>query len=290
MRDADSFRSDILNSIIETQSLCCDYNGEPALKNVSISIPKGKMTFVLGGNGAGKSTLFLALNGIIKPSGGRVLFNGEPLKYDKQSLRKARERIALVFQNPDDQLFCASVYEDISFGAVNMGLDEKEVRRRVDEAMEITGVTAFKDKSVHALSCGQKKRAAIAGVLVMEPEVMILDEPTAGLDPEGTGEIMSALRKIKNEKDLTIIISTHDMDMAPVYAEWVYLLDRGEVAAGGEAEKFFASPEILRAHKLRLPRVSHLLEILNKHDGISVSSGAATISAARNELLGHIRR
>ena len=151
--------------------------------------------------------------------------------------------------------------------------------------MELTGTAELRHKSVHALSCGQKKRAAIAGVLVMEPEVMILDEPTAGLDPAGTSEIMKALDDIRRERDITVIISTHDMDMAPVFAEHVCLLDNGSAVFCGEAEELFREPRLLREHGLRLPRVAHLLEILNKHDGLDVDPGAATISAARRELL-----
>lgn len=272
-------------NIIETEALCCGYDDETVLRDISIGFPKGKMTFVLGANGAGKSTLFLTLNGIIRPSSGRVIFNGEPVKYDKKSVRRLREKIGLVFQDPDDQLFCPSVYEDITFGAVNMGLDGHEVRRRAEAAMELTGTAELRHKSVHALSCGQKKRAAIAGVLVMEPEVMILDEPTAGLDPAGTSEIMKALDDIRRERDITVIISTHDMDMAPVFAEHVCLLDNGSAVFCGEAEELFREPRLLREHGLRLPRVAHLLEILNKHDGLDVDPGAATISAARRELL-----
>lgn len=272
-------------NIIETEALCCGYDDETVLRDVSIGFPKGKMTFVLGANGAGKSTLFLTLNGIIRPFSGRVIFNGEPVKYDKRSIRKIREKIGLVFQDPDDQLFCPSVYEDITFGAVNMGLDGHEVRRRAEAAMELTGTEELRYKSVHALSCGQKKRAAIAGVLVMEPEVMILDEPTAGLDPVGTSEIMKALDDIRRERDITVIISTHDMDMAPVFAEHVCLLDNGSAVFCGGAEELFREPRLLREHGLRLPRVAHLLEILNKRDGVDVDPGAATISAARRELL-----
>ncbi len=271
-------------NIAETRNLCCDYDGEMALKNVNISIPKGKMTFIMGGNGAGKSTLFLALNGIIKPSSGEIYIDGKRLEYDKRSIRRIRSEVGIVFQNPDDQLFCPSVWEDVSFGAVNMGLCETETIRRTEEAMKITETYELRNKSVHALSCGQKKRVAIAGVLVMEPKLLILDEPTAGLDPRGTSRIMSAVKRIQREKGITVVISTHDMDMAPVFADWVYILDGGEVAAEGDAEDIFSDPGLLREHKLRLSRISHLMEILEKHDGIDVSPKAASISSARREL------
>lgn len=271
-------------NIAEIKNLCCDYDGEPALKNVTISIPAGKTTFILGGNGAGKSTLLLTLNGIIKPSAGEIFINGNRLKYDKKSLKQVRSEVGMVFQNPDDQLFCPSVEEDVSFGAINLGLCPEEVEARIYDAMNITGVYGLRKRSIHTLSCGQKKRVSIAGVLVMEPKLLILDEPTAGLDPQGTSEIMNAVKRIQKAKGITVIISTHDMDMAPVFADYVYILDDGEVAAGGLAEEIFADPAILRRHKLRLPRVSHLLEILNKYDGIDVSPKASSIAKARREI------
>ena len=176
---------------IEARDLTYDYeDGTPALAGVCFRAEAGKVTGILGGNGAGKSTLFLNLNGVLTPKGGTVLSGGEPVRYDRKGILELRRKVGIVFQDPDDQLFSADVYRDISFGAVNLGLPAEEVRRRVDWAMERTGVAGLRDKPTHALSYGQKKRVAIAGVLVMEPEVMILDEPTAGLDPQGVSDVM----------------------------------------------------------------------------------------------------
>ncbi len=275
-----------MSCAIEVKDLTYAYpDGTPALQGVSFGAEQGEVTGILGSNGAGKSTLFLNLNGVLTPQGGQVLLDGEPVSYARRNLPELRRRVGLVFQDPDDQLFSADVYRDISFGAVNLGLPETEVRRRVEDAMTRTGVSALRDKPTHALSYGQKKRVAIAGVLVMEPSVMILDEPTAGLDPQGVSGIMSLLRDIRKSLGVTIILATHDMDIVPLYCDRVYLLSGGRMAAQGTPEEVFRRPELLRENHLRLPRIAHLMEILRDRDGVDVNRGAATISAARQEIL-----
>lgn len=273
-------------NIIETRNLCYSYDDEKnALNNVSISFKKGKITSVLGSNGAGKSTLFLNLNGILVPKSGEVWYNGEKVIYKKSYIRQLRRNVGIVFQDPDDQLFSASVYEDISFGAMNMRLPADEVEYRVNKAMECVGIADLKDKPTHALSFGQKKRAAIAGILVMKPEVIILDEPTAGLDPMGVSYLMRLLEDICKNNGATIILSTHDIDVVPIYSDYIYVIDNGEILTHGSPEEIFSKPELLREHNLRLPRISHLLEILNKCDGLDVDFSKSTISAARKELM-----
>lgn len=275
-----------MSCAIEVKDLTYAYpDGTPALQGVSLSAERGAVTGILGANGAGKSTLFLNMNGVLTPQGGQVLLDGAPVSYARRDLPELRRRVGLVFQDPDDQLFSADVYRDISFGAVNLGLPEAEVRRRVEDAMVRTGVSALRDKPTHALSYGQKKRVAIAGVLVMEPSVMILDEPTAGLDPQGVSDIMSLLRDIRKSLGVTIILATHDMDIVPLYCDRVYLLSGGRMAAQGTPEEVFRRPELLRENHLRLPRIAHLMEILRDRDGVDVNRGAATISAARQEIL-----
>ena len=271
---------------IETRDLCYTYeDGTAALDHVTLKAERGQITGILGANGAGKSTLFLNLNGVLTPTAGEVLLDGAPVRRDKRGLTDLRRRVGIVFQDPDDQLFSADVYRDVSFGAVNLGLPEAEVRRRVEDAMARTGITALRDKPTHALSYGQKKRVAIAGILVMEPSVMILDEPTAGLDPQGVSDIMALLREIRETLGITIILATHDMDIVPLYCDRVCLLSGGKMVAHGTPEDVFSRPELLRENHLRLPRIAHLMEILNDRDGVAVSRGAATISAARHEIL-----
>ena len=275
-----------MNAAIEARELCYTYeDGTVALDHISLKAQKGKITGILGANGAGKSTLFLNLNGVLNPSSGQVLLDGAPVRRDRKGIAELRRRVGIVFQDPDDQLFSADVYRDISFGAVNLGLPEDEVRRRVEQAMERTGVSALRDKPTHALSFGQKKRVAIAGVLVMEPEVLILDEPTAGLDPHGVSELMRLLSQLRDSLNMTILLATHDMDVVPISCDYAYLLGQGRVLLEGTPGELFAKPEVLRANQLRLPRMAHLMEILREHDGLDTDVSAATISEVRRELL-----
>lgn len=274
--------------ILEAEHLTYGYDEKRhAIEDLSIAFEEGKTTAILGANGAGKSTLFLHLNGILQPEHGEVRFRGQPISYKKAGLRQLRSKVGIVFQNPDDQLFSASMYQDISFGAVNMGLPSEEVHRRVNVVMEQIGITYLKDRPTHSLSFGQKKRVAFAGIMVMQPEVIILDEPTAGLDPVGVSELMHLLQDVCRQQNTTIILSTHDIDVVPIYADVIDVMDQGHVIAHGTPEEIFAQPELLRSHHLRLPRISHLLEILQKEDGWDVDASVSTISGARKELLRH---
>ena len=275
-----------MESILEVRHLTFGYDDETyALENLNMSFESGKTTAILGANGAGKSTLFLHLNGILQPEKGEVLLHGEKIRYDKISLRKLREKVGIVFQNPDDQLFSASVYQDISFGAVNMGLSFEKVHRRVSDVMEQMAITALQDKPTHSLSFGQKKRVSIAGILVMQPEIIILDEPTAGLDPAGISELMRLLKQVCQQWHTTIILSTHDIDMVPLCADYIYVMDHGKIAAEGTPKEIFAQPAMLRERHLRLPWISRLLEVLKNDDGFEVDFSEATIPGARRELL-----
>ena len=275
-----------MNPAIETRELCYAYeDGTAALDHITLSAGRGSITGILGANGAGKSTLFLNLNGVFTPKSGQVLLDGAPVTYDRKGLAALRRRVGIVFQDPDDQLFSADVYRDVSFGGVNLGLPAEEVRRRVEEALERTGTSQLRDRPTHALSYGQKKRVAIAGVLVMEPEVLILDEPTAGLDPQGVSEIMRLLTQLRDSLGMTILIATHDMDIVPLYCDYAYLLGGGRVLLEGTPEDLFANPEALRANHLRLPRIAHLMEVLRQSDGLNTHGTAATIGAARREIL-----
>ncbi len=271
---------------IEAKDLCYTYeDGTTALDHVSFFAEEGCVTGILGSNGAGKSTLFLNLNGVLTPAGGEVLLDGEKVSYTRQGLTELRRKVGIVFQDPDDQLFSADVYRDVSFGPVNLGLPEDEVRRRVESALELTGISDLRGTPTHALSYGQKKRAAIAGVAAMQPRVMILDEPTAGLDPQGVSDIMKLLKKLRSELGMTIILATHDMDIVPLYCDRVFLLSGGKILRSGTPEEVFSDPEELRRNHLRLPRIAHLMEVLSDRDGVDVDRSAATISAARREIL-----
>ncbi|NLI92661.1 MAG: ATP-binding cassette domain-containing protein [Peptococcaceae bacterium] len=275
----------VKDDILETQGLSYTYaDGTNALRQVNLNIKTGEITAVLGGNGAGKSTLFLNFNGILKPSSGQVFFHGKPLEYSHRSLQELRRKVGIVFQDPDTQLFSASVYQDISFGPVNMKLPEKEVRIRVAEAMERTGISDLKNKATHNLSFGQKKRVAIAGVLAMKPEVLVLDEPTAGLDPMGVSEIMKLLKETQQELGLSVVISTHDIDLVPLYCDYAYVMDKGEIILKGSPKEVFSEKKAIRSVHLRLPRIAHLMEILKDKDDFEFRETAVTISEARKVL------
>lgn len=275
----------MIENILEVKDLHYTYtDGTHALKGVTLDIKQGMTTAVLGGNGAGKSTLFLSLNGTLKPTAGKVLFKGLQLDYSRKGLRDLRKSVGIVFQDPDSQLFSASVLQDISFGPINMKLPEEEVRKRVNAAMDRIGISHLKDKPTHCLSFGQKKRVAIAGVLAMEPEVLVLDEPTAGLDPMGVSEIMKLLRKIQKDLGLSVVISTHDIDIVPLYCDYAYVMDQGRIVLEGTPKEVFAHRDEIRSVNLRLPRIGHLMEILKEKDDFEFSENANTISEARKVL------
>jgi len=275
-------------NIIETNDITYHYpDGTEALKRVNFKAAEGKIIALLGPNGAGKSTLFLHFNGILRPTSGSIIVNGKELKYDKKNLMKVRQNVGIVFQNPDDQLFAPTVVEDVAFGPMNMGLSKDEVERRVDDSLKRVGMEEFKKKAPHHLSWGQKKRVAIAGILAMKPKIMVLDEPTSGLDPKGASQIIRILYKL-NKKGMTIIISTHDVDLVPLYAYQVYIISKGEIIKKGDPQEVFDDVKTIRDANLRLPRIAHLMEILQKEDQMPFGKPyPLTIGEARRKLKDH---
>lgn len=274
-----------LRSMLKTEGLRFVWpDGTVALDGVELPIPGGQVTALLGGNGAGKSSLLLSFNGILRPCSGRVLLREQPLDYSTRGLKNLRQEVGIVFQNPDAQLFASSVYEDISFGLCNLGLQEPEVRCRVEAAMELVGVAELARKPVHYLSFGQKKRVALAGVLAMKPSVLLLDEPTAGLDPKGADGIMRFIRELQRSSGMTVIIATHDIEMVPLFCDRACVMDRGRVLFEGEVASMFEHRDLVRKAGLRLPRIAHLIEILATKDGFDLHGTAMTISGARKLL------
>ena len=246
--------------MLEAKNITFSYDdGTEALNNVNIKVDKGDIVALLGKNGAGKSTLFLHFNGILRPDNGEIIIDGEKLKYDKKSLIKFRQKVGLVFQNPDDQIFAPSVEEDVAFGPLNLKLPMEEVQKRVHEALERVGMVGFEKKAPHHLSGGQKKRVAIAGILAMKPEIMVFDEPTAGLDPKGASKIINLLKEL-NEQGITIIISTHDVDLVPQYANRVYVLHEGEIIGDGTARDIFSNKELIDKANLDLPIIANFFK------------------------------
>lgn len=253
--------------ILEAINITFEYSdGTKALNEVNMSIEEGKKIAVLGPNGAGKTTLFLHFNGILKPKSGKILYKGEEINYSHSELVKLRKNVGIVFQNPDIQLFSASVYQEISFGPMNLGYPENIVKEKVENAMKETRIIDLKDKPTHFLSYGQKKSVSIADIIVMEPEVIILDEPTVYLDPKHVQEVMGLFDKLV-EEGKTIILSTHDVDFAYSWADYIYVMKNGKVVAKGEPTVVFANAKELDWSDLRKPMLLEIYEIL-KEKGI----------------------
>ena len=222
-----------MTGIIETRNLSYSYgDGTLALRDVSICLEAGRKVALVGPNGAGKSTLMLMMNGILRPSSGEVLFADRPLQYDASSLREVRRAVGMVFQNSDDQLFAPTVYQDVAFGPTNLGYPAEKVKKYVGFALQYVGLSGYERRPPHHLSGGEKKRVAIAGILAMEPQVMILDEPTSNLDPASSEEIMEMLDEL-NQGGKTLIISTHDVELAYPWADRIILMERGLIIASG---------------------------------------------------------
>ena len=271
--------------MLEVQNIKYSYNKDyQALKGVSLKVEKGEMVALLGKNGAGKSTLFLHLNGIYEPDEGKVFIDGEELKYDKKSLLKFRQKVGIVFQNPDDQIFAPTVEEDVAFGPLNLKLPMEEVQKRVTESLARVGMSGFEKKAPHHLSGGQKKRVAIAGILAMKPEIMVLDEPTAGLDPQGVRGLSKLLKEL-NDEGITIIISTHEVDLVPNYAKKVFVLVDGLLIAEGTPKEIFAQPKILDQANLEVPIVTELFQDLEKEGFDMNNDYPLTIDEAKEKFL-----
>jgi cobalt/nickel transport system ATP-binding protein len=240
-------------AIIETRGLTYSYaNKVVALDDISMTIPRGKKTVLLGPNGAGKSTLFLHFNGIFKPRSGTVWFEGKEIAYRRNELDALRSSIAVVLQNPDDQIFSATVEEDVAFGPMNMGLPRDEVEQRVEEALCFVGMANHRERPTQQLSFGQRKRVSLAGALAMRPKVLVMDEPTAGLDAQMVHELLELADEL-NFKGLTVIMSTHDVETAYAWADEIRVLDRGKMIYSGDPNGYFVDAGQVRRLGLSVP-------------------------------------
>jgi len=269
--------------IIETCDLSHAYHdGTIALDYVNFIAKKGDVIALLGANGAGKSTLLKHFNGILTPTRGTILVKGKPIT--KSNVLEVRKTVGLVFQDPNDQIFAPTIIQDVAFGPMNLSLPKEVVERRVRDAIEIVGMTGYEDKAPHHLSSGQKKRIAIAGILAMEPEVIVLDEPTANLDSEGASMVMKMIHRFNRDLGMTIIVATHNVDDVPLFADKVVILSEGGVVADGLLRDVINEREIVERSGLKLPRVSQLFNSLEE-EGFSFSAMPLTIGEAKRELL-----
>ncbi|GGV28601.1 energy-coupling factor ABC transporter ATP-binding protein [Streptomyces griseoflavus] len=226
-------------------------DGPPVLGGLDFEVREGRALALLGRNGSGKTTLMRLLSGGLRPTGGELTVGGRPVRYDRKGLTALRTTVQLVVQDPDDQLFAASVGQDVSFGPLNLGLSDAQVRDRVTQALAALDITALADRPTHLLSYGQRKRTAIAGAVAMRPRVLILDEPTAGLDPDGQERLLATLDGLR-EGGTTVVMATHDVDLALRWADDAALLTPAGVGRGPVAE-LLARTDLLRAAGLRLP-------------------------------------
>lgn len=229
-----------------------DDNDEYALRGVSLSVKRGRRIALMGENGSGKSTFFLCCNGIYKPCRGRLYFEGRPVDYSKEGLLNLRHRVGIIFQDPDNQLFSASVYQEISFGPMNLGLPEAQVRSEVEKIIRQLEITPFSDKPTHALSGGQKKQVSIADILVMHPDIIILDEPAAALDPKHTAIVNEIVEKMTGE-GITVMMATHNVDFAMEWADEIILFHEGKVLIQAAPEEVFANRSVLEKTNLKQP-------------------------------------
>ena len=245
-------------TLLELDDVSFNYpDGGVGLAHCSLAIERGSRNALIGANGSGKTTLFKHSNGLLRPQSGQIRYAGAPLDYDRAGLRALRSRVGLVFQNPDHQLFSASVAEDVSFGPVNLGLPVDTVRQRVADALAAVGMSAHADKAVHNLSFGQKKRVCIAGVLAMEPELLILDEPMAGLDQRMRSELLAVLDGL-HARGITLLLATHDIDFAYRWAQRIHLISAGACLASLDAAELAHADTQLAALGMPLPSVVEL--------------------------------
>lgn len=282
-------------SVLEVKNLSHIYSqGTPfekvAIDNINLKIEKGEFIGLVGHTGSGKSTFIQHLNGLLKPSSGEVYVQGKSISGARMNLVEVRQKVGLVFQYPEHQLFEETVEKDIAFGPMNLGLTNDEIEVRVKDAMRSVGLSyeEYKDSSPFELSGGQKRRVAIAGVLAMEPEILILDEPTAGLDPMGSREILDEIVNIYKEREITIVLVSHNMEDVAKYTSRMVVMSAGRVVMDGSPRELFSKEEELKSYGLAVPQIRSLLNQL-KDKGLNVNVDAITVEEAFVNIKDYLR-
>jgi cobalt/nickel transport system ATP-binding protein len=272
--------------ILAAADLHYTYPGRvPALQGLDLQVPSGERLAILGPNGAGKTTLLFHLNGTLRPDAGEVHLRMRPVRYDRRFLADWRATVGLVLQDPDDQLFAGSVWQDVSFGPLNLGLSAPEVRQRVEASLAAMRISDLAARPIHMLSFGQKKRAAIAGVMAMHPRVLLLDEPTGGLDPLAETHLLAALQRLA-AGGATIVYTTHDVDLACAWSDRVAVFEGGRVAACGPADVVLADAALLRRARLRRPVA---LEMGLAARELGLCAADAPLPRSRSDLVNLLR-
>lgn len=282
-------------SILELKNICYTYGvGTPfekkAVNDVSFSVNKGELIGIIGHTGSGKSTLVQMLNGLMKPTSGQVLLDGVDIWDKPKEIRKIRFKVGMVFQYPEYQLFEETVYKDIAFGPTNKGLSAEEIDKEVRRAARFTGLKdELLDKSPFDLSGGEKRRAAIAGVIAMDPDVLVLDEPTAGLDPMGRDVLLSQIIRYHKERQNTVLLVSHSMEDIARVADRIVVMNKSQLVMFDETQKIFARGDELEKIGLRIPQITKIMSQLRKR-GVDVPDGILTVDAAVNYLLPLIKK
>lgn len=277
-----------MDNIIEIKNLYYEFKEsyesepQPVLNNLNLSIERGSFTVIIGHNGSGKSTLAKLMNGLYKPTSGSITVDGI-LTTDEEQEFEIKRRVGLVFQNPDNQLVASIVEDDVAFGPENLGLDPTEIRTRVDEALKSVEMYEFCKNAPNKLSGGQKQRVAIAGIIAMQPECIILDEPTAMLDPKGRAEVINTIRMLNKERNITIILITHFMNEAE-FADRVLIMDNGVVFEDGKPKEIFSKIETLKSCGLFVPQTTELLYRLSQ-SGINVKTDCISIEETVEQIV-----
>ena len=277
-------------SILEVKNLTHTYNGNTpflndAVKNVSFSVEKGEIVGIIGHTGSGKSTLVQHLNGLLKATEGEVILDGENIWSNPKKIRLIRSRVGLVFQYPEYQLFEDTVYKDIAFGPKNMGLSDDEISKRIDEICNLVGIKQeYLDKSPFDLSGGEKRRVAIAGVMAMQPEIIVFDEPVAGLDPKGRSGVIKMISDYREKYDATILIISHNMEDMAVIADRLIVMNKGEMVLCDTTENVFTQYDFLKGIGLNVPMVTQIMYRL-KEMGLDVPNNIFTVEQAVEFIL-----
>ncbi len=275
-----------MDNIIEVKNVTYEYTDEEktfaAVKNLSLNIERGSFTVILGHNGSGKSTLAKMLNGLNKPTSGDVLADGINTK-DEETEIEVKRKVGMVFQNPDNQIIASIVEEDVAFGPENLGIPPEEIEKRVEDALKAVDMWEFRKSTPHHLSGGQKQRIAIAGIIAMQPECLVLDEPTAMLDPKGRAEIISTLHRLNQDKGITVVLITHYMEEAE-NADRVIVMNDGEIIADDKPKVIFSDVERLKKVGLDVPQTAELLYNLKKN-GFAVDTHALSIKEAAEQII-----
>ncbi len=255
-KDEEDIKRDAEN-MVEVQDLWFSYDKKKwVLKGVDMKLKRGDKTALVGSTGAGKTTLLLHLNGLLTPDKGKINISGTFLSYNKKALTEVRKRVGIVFQNPNDQIVAPIVFQDVALGPVNLGLTEGEVKERVKRALNEINIEDLRDRKAHELSEGEKKKVAIAGVLAMEPNILVLDEPTSGLDPESSEDLLNTIDSLCEQNDnMSVLAATHDVELAYEWADRVMVMREGEIVKSGEPYAVLGDEAVIKSSRLAMPRV-----------------------------------